>query len=180
LQAAVVDYSDARNLPGIRGTSRLSPHLHFGEIGPRQIWHIASQWRGSHFMAEVGWREFGYHLLYHFPRTPTEPLRGEYTRFEWREDAQALEAWRRGRTGVPMVDAGMRELWRRVGSAQPSPDVIVASFLRQKFTPALAARRTLVLGHLGRCGSSRATRSGGNGPQAAVPMPRPTFGCSIR
>lgn len=128
LQAAVVDYSDARNLPGIRGTSRLSPHLHFGEIGPRQIWHIASKWRGSHFMAEVGWREFGYHLLYHFPRTPTEPLRGEYTRFEWREDATALEAWRRGRTGVPMVDAGMRELWA-TGWMHNRVRMIVASFL---------------------------------------------------
>ena len=79
-------------------------------------------------MAEVGWREFGYHLLYHFPRTPTEPLRGEYTRFEWRKDSKALEAWRRGRTGIPMVDAGMRELWA-TGWMHNRVRMIVASFL---------------------------------------------------
>ena len=128
LREAVEHYGDARNVPGIRGTSRLSPHLHFGEIGPRQIWHTAARWRGTQFMAEVGWREFAHHLLYHFPRTPTEPLRGEYTRFPWREDAAALQAWQRGRTGVPLVDAGMRELWS-TGWMHNRVRMVVASFL---------------------------------------------------
>lgn len=128
LRTAVRDYGEGRNVPGVRGTSRLSPHLHFGEIGPRQIWHIAEDYRGTQFMAEVGWREFAHHLLYHFPRTPTEPLRGEYSRFEWRDDDDALEAWKRGRTGIPLVDAGMRELWAN-GWMHNRVRMVVASFL---------------------------------------------------
>lgn len=115
-------YKDERNRPDRLGTSRLSPHLHFGEISPRQIWHAvkgAAQregasvdlWRGSQFLAEVGWREFAYHLLFHFPHTPERPLRVDFEAFPWRRDAVALKAWERGRTGIPMVDAGMRELW---------------------------------------------------------------------
>jgi deoxyribodipyrimidine photo-lyase len=128
LDDGVEGYSEGRNLPATRGTSRLSPHLHFGEISPRQIWHAARPWRGGQFMAEIGWREFAHHLLYHFPHTPGEPLRAEYSRFPWADDAAQLEAWRRGRTGVPLVDAGMRELWT-TGWMHNRVRMVVGSFL---------------------------------------------------
>ena len=128
LDGPVKRYGEARNLPAEPGTSRLSPHLHFGEISPRQVWHAAPQWRGSQFMAEIGWREFAHHLLHHFPRTTNEPLRGDFARFPWREDARELAAWQRGRTGIPLVDAGMRELWE-TGWMHNRVRMVVASFL---------------------------------------------------
>lgn len=137
LASAFTDYTDKRNRPDLRGTSRLSPHLHFGEISSRQIWHgvrhyaeksgVAS-WRTSQFLAEVGWREFAHHLLHHFPHTPTEPLREDFKRFPWRKDAAFLKAWQKGQTGYPIVDAGMRELWT-TGWMHNRVRMIVASFL---------------------------------------------------
>jgi deoxyribodipyrimidine photo-lyase len=85
-------------------------------------------WRNSQFLAEVGWREFAHHLLHHFPHTPTEPLRADFQRFPWRKDAAFLQAWQRGRTGYPIVDAGMRELWT-TGWMHNRVRMIVASFL---------------------------------------------------
>jgi deoxyribodipyrimidine photo-lyase len=136
LDEAFGGYSGSRNRPDLSGTSRLSPHLHFGEIGPREIWHAArrhaeseaADWRGSQFLAEVGWREFAHHLLFHFPQTPTEPLRAGYARFPWRSDPAALDAWQRGMTGFPIVDAGMRELWH-TGWMHNRVRMIAASFL---------------------------------------------------
>jgi len=128
LSTVAKDYTEGRNIPSIRGTSRLSPHLHFGEISPRQIWHIALMYRGTQFMAELGWREFAHHLLFHFPHTPKEPLRADYNRFPWREDAAQLRAWQRGMTGIPLVDAGMRELWA-TGWMHNRVRMVVASFL---------------------------------------------------
>ncbi len=137
LANAFGDYTEKRNRPDLRGTSRLSPHLHFGEISPRQIWHgvrkYAEQggvtaWRTSHFLTEVGWREFAHHLLHHFPHTPTEPLREDFKRFPWRKDAAFLKAWQKGQTGYPIVDAGMRELWT-TGWMHNRVRMIVASFL---------------------------------------------------
>ena len=131
------DYAVQRNRPDVVGTSRLSPHLHFGEISPRQIWHAVRRyagwrgletWRSSQFLAEVGWREFAHHLLFHFPRTPTEPLRAEFKQFPWRHDNARLRAWQKGRTGFPIVDAGMRELWA-TGWMHNRVRMIVASFL---------------------------------------------------
>ena len=123
LAGAIDGYGKLRNRPDIDGTSRLSPHLHFGEIGPRQIWHavkarLADDGRQSaessawSFLRELGWREFSYNLLYHFPQLPSDPLDERFASFPWgaRNDA-ALSAWQRGRTGYPIVDAGMRELW---------------------------------------------------------------------
>jgi deoxyribodipyrimidine photo-lyase len=132
-------YSDSRNLPAVKGTSRLSPHLHFGEISARQVWHAVRQavskrpesdpaWRRSQFLAELGWREFAHHLLHHFPRTPAEPLRPEFRRFPWRKDPAALDAWRNGMTGYPIVDAGMREL-AATGWMHNRVRMITASFL---------------------------------------------------
>jgi len=131
-------YSSRRDLPGTAGTSRLSPHLHFGEVGPRQIWHAvrraaltrgwAFSWRDSQFLAEVGWREFAHHLLYHFPHTPEQPLRANFRRFPWRSSGALLRAWQHGATGYPLVDAGMRELWR-TGWMHNRVRMITASFL---------------------------------------------------
>ncbi len=136
LETAHTNYSDQRNQPAVAGTSRLSPHLHFGEISPRQIWsalqnhagHGPGDWRASQFLTEVGWREFAHHLIYHFPHTPDQPLRAEFNRFPWRQDAEFRAAWQRGNTGFPIVDAGMRELWT-TGWMHNRVRMIVASFL---------------------------------------------------
>ncbi len=133
LRETATHYGTTRDIPSVPGTSRLSPHLHFGEISPRQIWHAARGaelpgWRESRFLTEIGWREFSHHLLYHFPHTPQEPLRPEFERFPWRENVEALTAWQRGQTGYPIVDAGMRELWA-TGWMHNRVRMIVASFL---------------------------------------------------
>jgi deoxyribodipyrimidine photo-lyase len=139
VDGTVLDYREKRNLPGVSGTSRLSPHLHFGEIGPRQIWHAtisrALADTGNPmpqgvetYLSEIAWREFSYHLLFHFPTLPEQPLRTEFTNFPWAEDAKGLAAWRRGLTGYPIVDAGMRELWS-TGWMHNRVRMIVASFL---------------------------------------------------
>ncbi len=128
LDGSVANYGETRNLPAQAGTARLSPHFHFGEVSPRQIWHIAAKWRSSQFMTEIGWREFAHHLLYHFPRTTNDPLRLEYQKFPWLDNPKHLEAWQRGRTGVPLVDAGMRELWH-TGWMHNRVRMVVASFL---------------------------------------------------
>lgn len=132
-------YTAERDFPGIVGTSRLSPHLHFGEISPRVAAHVL---RGhAEFAGEEGdvreaeahvrqlyWREFSYYLLYHFPHTAVEPLRAEFARFPWSQNAAALRAWQKGLTGYPIVDAGMRELWT-TGWMHNRVRMIVASFL---------------------------------------------------
>lgn len=110
----LADYSAARNDPGIEGSSGLSPHLHWGEISPRQVWHAAlaaaegDVERARPFLNEILWREFSLHLLWHRPDMPEAPLRPAFARFPFAPDAALLRAWRRGRTGYPIVDAGMR------------------------------------------------------------------------
>jgi len=139
LREANADYPAQRNHPAARGTSCLSPHLHFGEIGPREIWHALRKhasgtglpdaaWPRSQFVAELGWREFAYHLLYHFPHTPQEPLRPEFAHFAWRQNPDWRRAWRRGQTGYPLVDAGLRELWT-TGWMHNRVRMVAASFL---------------------------------------------------
>jgi deoxyribodipyrimidine photo-lyase len=136
---ALETYADRRNFPEEAGTSSLSPHLRFGEIGPRQIWAavralsresgVFPASRGAQvFLSEVGWREFAHHLLYHFPLTPRAPLRKDFAAFPWRKNAAQLRAWRQGRTGYPIVDAGMRQLWS-TGWMHNRVRMIVASFL---------------------------------------------------
>jgi deoxyribodipyrimidine photo-lyase len=123
------DYRQARNIPAVKGTSELSPHLHFGEIGPRQIWHaLEPRGRNSVFLREIIWREFAYHLLHHFPHTPTQPLHKEFSRFPWRPNSKMLRAWQQGVTGIALVDAGMRELWA-TGWMHNRVRMVVASFL---------------------------------------------------
>jgi deoxyribodipyrimidine photo-lyase len=132
LGGPISGYDKARDLPAVTGTSRLSPHLHFGEISPRQIVRAALQLPDTkdhqRFLAEVGWREFAHHLLYHFPQTISEPLDQRFSDFRWENDAAALRAWQRGQTGIPLVDAGMRELWR-TGWMHNRVRMVVASYL---------------------------------------------------
>jgi deoxyribodipyrimidine photo-lyase len=139
LEESVENYSDGRNRPDRPGTSRLSPHLHFGEISVRQVWHAIHQrsrrkWGSSAddgtgaFTAELGWREFAHHLLFHFPHTAEQPLRPAFANFPWRKDDAQLRAWQRGRTGYPIVDAGLRQLWH-TGWMHNRVRMIAASFL---------------------------------------------------
>jgi deoxyribodipyrimidine photo-lyase len=129
-------YADRRDLPAVPGTSGLSPHLHFGEVSPRRLLALAAAQGdlsgpgATTFLSEIGWREFAYHLLYHFPHTPAEPLDPRFTRFPWRTQNadELLTAWQRGRTGVPLVDAGMRELWHS-GWMHNRVRMVVASYL---------------------------------------------------
>jgi deoxyribodipyrimidine photo-lyase len=129
------DYDEHRDRPDLEGTSRLSPHLHFGELSPRQVWHdvrsatAASGQKGADaLLRQLYWRDFSTYLLYHFPRLPDEPLREEFRQFPWTDDPEGLEAWQRGRTGYPIVDAGMRQLWA-TGWMHNRVRMIVASFL---------------------------------------------------
>ncbi len=129
LKHGLATYKEERDRPAANATSGLSPHLHFGEIGPRQIWHaLGAKGRSSTFLHELIWREFAYHLLYHFPETMTKPLRAEFGAFPWKKNATYLKAWQRGRTGMPMVDAGMRELWN-TGVMHNRVRMIAGSFL---------------------------------------------------
>lgn len=130
-------YADARDQLGLLGTSRLSPHLHWGEISPEQVRSAVEAAAGQRadlkpgadkFLAEIGWREFSYHLLFHWPELPEQNWRANFNSFPWRSDEAALEAWRRGRTGYPVVDAAMRELWT-TGYMHNRARMIVASFL---------------------------------------------------
>ena len=132
-------YNQDRDFPAEKGTSRLSPFLHFGQISPREIWRTASEQvvgrkgsgdaeNASPFLRQLVWREFAHHLLYHFPHTPEEPLKPEFARFPWVTDADRLSAWQRGQTGYPIVDAGMRQLWA-TGWMHNRVRMIVGSFL---------------------------------------------------
>ncbi len=132
LDEAMADYREARDLPAVEGTSRLSPHLAFGEISPRQVWRAATAHGPSaaieKFLAEIGWREFAYHLLFHFGDLARRNFRPEFDAFPWSGDEDAVQAWQLGRTGYPIVDAGMRQLWT-TGWMHNRVRMIVASFL---------------------------------------------------
>lgn len=127
-------YGQNRDIPADAGTSSLSPHLHFGEISPRQILATISNqsknkdWMRNQFITELGWREFAHHLLFHFPHTTDAPMRENFADFPWNEPEQELQAWQRGRTGYPLVDAGMRELWT-TGWMHNRVRMVVGSFL---------------------------------------------------
>jgi len=135
---AIQEYPVGRDKPGVVGTSRLSPHLHFGEISPSQVWRVALGMMndgavGSHgaceaYLRQIGWREFAHQLLYHHPDSPEQALRPEFRAFPWKTDPQTLRAWTQGKTGYPLVDAGMRELWH-TGWMHNRVRMVVASFL---------------------------------------------------
>ena len=138
LDEAVGAYGTERDRPDREGTSRLSPHLHFGELSPRLCWQRTQPslemngHRGdagaTAFLRELIWREFSTHLLFHWPDLPESPFRPDFARFPWRENTAQLEAWQRGRTGYPIVDAGMRQLWH-TGWMHNRVRMVVASFL---------------------------------------------------
>jgi len=136
VEGALRGYLDQRDLPDRIGTSRLSPHLHFGEIAPWRVIARLQAQRGASldrdidgFIRQLVWREFAHHLLHHFPHTAQQNLNPRFDRFDWAGTAAGpLQAWQRGRTGVPIVDAGMRELWQ-TGMMHNRVRMIVASYL---------------------------------------------------
>ena len=124
-------YPDARDVPAVEGTSRLSPHLHFGEINPSRIFEAAREQGGpgtDKFIAELGWREFAYYVLHHWPGSTTGNFNPKFDAMPWRDAPEQLEAWQIGRTGVPLVDAGMRQLWHE-GWMHNRVRMVVASYL---------------------------------------------------
>jgi len=127
----IAAYQTGRDQPASDAVSRLSPHLHFGEISPRRIWQEADNVCGpvaAPFLRQLVWREFCAALLHHNPALPEQPLQEKFTAFPWRDDPQALEKWQRGDTGYPLVDAGMRELWE-TGAMHNRVRMVTASFL---------------------------------------------------
>ncbi len=140
LDAGLAGYATLRDRPDRPNTSQLSPHLRFGEVSAFQLWHAAQAARDTQcgakitqrdvdkFRAELGWREFAYHLLHHHPDLATRNFQPRFDAFPWASDAAGLRAWRNGRTGYPIVDAGMRELWA-TGWMHNRVRMIVASFL---------------------------------------------------
>jgi deoxyribodipyrimidine photo-lyase len=137
VDGALDGYGRTRDLPGVEGVSRLSPHLHWGELGPHQVWR-AVQARAhadprlaadaDKFLAELGWREFNHHLAFHHPDLARTDFKPTFRGLAWRRDAEGFEAWSRGRTGYPIVDAGMRQLWA-TGWMHNRVRMIAASFL---------------------------------------------------
>lgn len=135
LKRSAAAYGTRRDRPDIFGTSKLSPHLHFGEISPLLCWHRALHGTTPEaksdlkpFLRQIVWREFSHHLLYHWPSFPEEPFRQEFKRFPWTRNEEALRQWQLGLTGYPIVDAGMRELWA-TGWMHNRVRMIAASFL---------------------------------------------------
>ena len=137
LGTALTAYASGRDRPDQENTSRLSPHLHFGEVSPAAVWHTVKSWSASQgyegkglevFLKELVWREFSAHLLCHFHQLPSEPLRTQFKAFPWSDDPVRLQAWQQGQTGFPIVDAGMRQLWH-TGWMHNRVRMITASFL---------------------------------------------------
>jgi deoxyribodipyrimidine photo-lyase len=132
---SISTYKERRNFPNIIGTSSLSPYLAHGEISPVQIWHEVleqshklNQDNTECFLTELGWREFSYHLLYHYPNIGETPLKNEFANFPWQYEERNFQKWQRGITGFPIVDAGMRQLWE-TGWMHNRVRMIVGSFL---------------------------------------------------
>lgn len=137
LKHGIENYKEGRNYPAQAHVSRLSPHLHFGEISPHQVFHAAqsallnakiNSVNIECFLSEIGWREFSYYLLYHFPTLPRGNFQAKFDAFPWKTNPAFLKAWQQGQTGYPIVDAGMRELWR-TGYMHNRVRMIVGSFL---------------------------------------------------
>lgn len=137
LGESLQDYTHSRDFPARNATSRLSPHLHFGEISPRTLWHATRTLVEQHprlqkaadkFLSELGWREFSAHLLFHYPALVDSPFHTSFRHFPWGKTQQQLDAWQQGCTGYPIVDAGMRELWQ-TGYMHNRVRMVVASFL---------------------------------------------------
>lgn len=137
LMEHISQYPNNRDFPHLDVTSHLSPHLHFGEISPTQIWHAVQTAATEEkindaaierFYSQLGWREFSYYLLYHFPEFPSDNFRSQFNKFKWNNNKNDLKKWQQGLTGFPIVDAGMRELWHS-GIMHNRVRMIAASFL---------------------------------------------------
>ena len=132
LQNGICNYKDGRNFPDNLNVSRLSPHLHFGEISPNQIWYAINENNNernvSHFKSELGWREFSNNLLYFNPDFPTKNFQQKFDNFPWEFDSEIFNSWKNGTTGIPIVDAGMREL-SETGYMHNRLRMVVGSFL---------------------------------------------------
>ena len=128
------DYKKGRDFPSLQTTSELSPHIHFGELSPNQIWfelkksNIENKEDLHHYQSELGWREFSYYLLFHWPSLPELPFQKKFENFKWINDDEGLLSWQKGLTGYPIIDAGMRQLWQ-TGFMHNRVRMIVASFL---------------------------------------------------
>lgn len=168
-RAASRGYVEGRDRPDRAGTSRLSPHLHFGEIGPRQLLAelrspaAADAQTDAAYRRQLGWREFGHHLLYNFPSTADASLDARFERLRWTQDKKPLRAWQRGLSGYPMVDAGMRELWT-TGWMHNRVRMVVASLLTKNLqTHWIEGARwfwdTLVDADLANCAGNSAGRT---------------------
>ena len=134
LKNGVQNYSEGRNFPNKKNVSRLSPYLHWGQISPNSLWYEVNNLKNVKdndvevFKSELGWREFAYYLLYHFPYIQRKNLKSNFDDFKWLEDPINFKKWSKGLTGIPIVDAGMRELWK-TGYMHNRPRMIVSSFL---------------------------------------------------
>ena len=132
LKTGIPFYKEGRGFPAKPYVSKLSPHLHFGEISPNQIWHKIKSIGGNPntacFHSELGWREFSYNQLYYNHDLSHKNLQSKFDHFPWKKNKLYLKAWQKGRTGVPMVDAGMRELWE-TGAMHNRARMITGSFL---------------------------------------------------
>lgn len=138
LDGSILDYETQRDRPDMDGTSQLSAHLHFGEISPRAIVNRAETLLAEspvkahasihRLISEIGWREFAYYVLFHFPDTAAESMNAKFHHFPWQKNPEEMNRWQRGQTGIPIVDAGMRQLWK-TGWMHNRVRMIVASFL---------------------------------------------------
>ena len=137
VETEIEGYKEGRNFPSKKNVSRLSPYLHWGEISPNSVWYAAKDRMDAgfghdddcdHFLSELGWREFSHALLYYFPNLPRQNLQPRFDKFAWKDDADALHRWQRGKTGYPIVDAAMRQL-RQTGYMHNRLRMIVGSFL---------------------------------------------------
>ena len=128
-QLDLTNYAEERDIPALNATSLLSPHLRFGEVSPREVWFAAAEEpEAAKFHSELLWRDFAWHRLYHLPNLATENVREEFDRFDWSWDDPRLKDWQAGTTGIPLVDAGMRELWA-TGYMHNRVRMVVGSFL---------------------------------------------------
>jgi len=136
LNQGITNYKAGRDFPAMENVSRLSPHLHFGEISPHRIWQESEvsaarhskEEEGEHFQRELAWREFSYSLIYHFPELTDRNMNQRFDHFPWEHKEEFLKSWQNGLTGYPLVDAGMRELWQ-TGYMHNRVRMVVGSFL---------------------------------------------------
>lgn len=137
VKKSLCGYKKNRDYPALKATSELSPHLHFGEISPHIVWDTVQKSDANaveciegkkQFLSELTWREFSYYLLYHFPELPVRNFKDSFDSFGWKHDATHLKAWQEGKTGYPIVDAGMRQLWQ-TGYMHNRVRMVTASFL---------------------------------------------------